>query len=330
MSTKIVFVHLNSAIPSYLKMNIESTKNKFPNSDIILIHNNNSSFNSISNVKQFVYNSDEESEIILNHLSHPRDFRNNFWFSAIQRFGALRQFLAQNPGPILHIESDVIISADFPLADFSFNCDLLAFPLVANNRGVASTLYLSNLRVADQLVRLSTEICKVNSTTTDMEILAQFSKTFPEQTFLLSFGPNSDEAYVSDFQLDRIIPSFEKFNGVFDGNDIGVYLFGSDPRNSRGISYVGREIPGNFSAIKNWQFLYDSKRHFINVKHKGVILPVYSIHATSKHPLLFNRHSQAWMIRRCLNKATGFVKVRMYPYISLKMGIKKFLKSIKR
>ncbi len=330
MTTKIVFVHLNSTIPSYLKMNIQSTKKKFPNSKIILIHDQISSIKLDSNVQQFRYSPDQESETILNYLSHPRDFRNNFWFSSIQRFDALRQYLAQNPGPILHLESDVIISADFPLADFFFNCELLAFPLVANNRGVASSLYLSSLSVADQLVSLSTEMCKVNSTTTDMEILAQFSKTFPEQTFHLSFGPNSEEAYVSDFQLDGLAPSFEKFHGVFDGNDMGVHLFGTDPRNSRGISYVGREIPGNFSTIKNWQFLYDSERQFINIKYNGVILPVFSIHATSKQLLLFNRHSQDWMIRRYLNGATGVVKIKKYPLIFVKMGIKKILKLINR
>ena len=328
MLPKIVFVHLNSSIPHFLKMNIQSTIKKFPESRVVLIHNSDSRIRINSNVETFRYTSNANSASILNHLSHPREFRNNFWFSSIQRFDALRQYLVVNPGPIVHLESDIIISADFPLTDFNLNGGQLAFPAVAVNRGVASSLYLSDVAAAERLVKLSIELSEMVSTTTDMEILAKFNEVYPDHTFNLSFGPNAAEAYETDFVLEWCKPSFEKFKGVFDGNDIGVYLFGSDPRNTRGISYLGRSIPGNFAKIQTWGFVYDPKRQFLNVEFKGQALPIFSIHATSKRLLIFNHYTQNWMIKTYLKKAVKSVKSQIYPIVFMTMGMKKIAKLI--
>jgi hypothetical protein len=326
MVPTIAFVHLNSAIPLYLKMNIQTTIKKFPDSRVVLIHNLDSQIRINSKVETFRYEPSDSSKEILSYLSHPRGFRNNFWFSAIQRFDALRQYLEQHSEPVLHIESDVILSRDFPLSNFQFIKGQIAFPLVAINRGVASSLYLSDLTTAERLVELSLELSKINSSITDMEILARHSLLYPEHTLQLGFGPNSTEAYDEEFALESCDSSFKNFKGVFDGNDIGVYLFGSDPRNSRGISYLGKSVSGNYAKIRSWGFVHDHKRRFINVEFNSRSLPIFSVHATCKHLLLFNRHTQNWMINNYLNRARRQKKVKKYPLVFVMMGIRKLAK----
>jgi len=326
MTLKIVFVHLNSRIPLYLRLNIRATARKFPQTQIVLIHNSNAHIYFNSNIKEFKYTKSEESEIIRRSLSHPRDFRDNFWFSAIQRFDALCQYMALNSGPILHLESDVIISSDFPLNEIGLLQDKLAFPVVAQNRGVASTLFLSNATMADQLVELSTELSKLMSSITDMEILAEFRKRFPENSLSLNYGPKALGAYVAEFPSDSYAESLQRINGAFDGNDIGVFLFGSDPRNTRAISYLGNRIPGNYALIDTWDISYDQNRRFLNVGFSGNILPVFSIHATCKNLFLFNRYSQDFMIKRFLRMSKKGQEEKRYLRLFFLLGVKKVLK----
>ena len=329
MTPKIAYVHLNSRVPLYLRFNIRATARKFPKTQIVLIHNSNSRIYFNSNIEQFKYTQSEDSESIRSFLSHPRDFRGNFWFSAIQRFDALRQYMALTSGPILHLESDVIISSDFPLVQFGLLQDKLAFPVVAQNRGVASSLFLSDATKANQLVELSIELSKLKSSITDMEILAEFRKAYPENSLSLNFGPRAKGAYVAEFPFDDRAESLQRFGGAFDGNDIGVFLFGSDPRNARAISYLGRKVPGNYALIDKWEISYDENRRFLNVGFSGNAIPVFSIHATCKNLLLFNRYSQDLMIKRFLWMSKRSQAEKRYFRLFILLGVNKVLKFFK-
>jgi hypothetical protein len=330
MTPTIVFVHLNSPVPRYLKLNIAATIKKLPGARIVLIHNSEKNLQVHPALELFHYKNNQDSISIKDSLSHPRDFRHNFWFSAILRFDALRQYLTVHSGPILHLESDVIVSPDFPISKFNCGEIQIAYPVVAINRGVASTLYIRDLKVSERLVELSIQLCEKNSTTTDMEILAEFYDLYPEQTSPLAFGPIEASAFQENFNPQSTRSTYEIFQGVFDGNDMGVFLFGTDPRNSRGVSYLKRAIPGNFAKIEKWKFKYDPKRRFINLQYKNELIPVFSLHATSKQPLLFGAYSQNIMVQRYLSKLSKSRVKKWYPIISLRMGLQKTFRLIKR
>jgi hypothetical protein len=326
MLPTIVFVHLNSPVPFYLRLNIISTIKKFPNAKIVLIRNDKKSSGIHSDLWHFEYESGTRSLSIENSLSHPKDFRDNFWFSAIQRFDALRLYIERTNEPILHLESDVIISKDFPLEKFIMNKIKIAYPVVADNRGVASSVFIKDLEAARKLIRFADEACSVNSHTTDMEILAEFFQKNQDTTFSLAFGPKSAHAYKEGFSISRVLPSYKIFGGVFDGNDIGVFLFGTNPRNARGVSYVRTSNPGNYARINQWSFEYDNLRRFINLEFDGEVFPVYSVHATSKQVTLFYHFTQNFFIRRYLRINNDVVVRRIFPFITLAMGLRKILK----
>jgi hypothetical protein len=329
MSPTMVFVHLNSPIPLYLRMNIVATMKKFPNTKVVLIHNSEKKVRIHSNLWLFQYEPGTESKSIENSLSHPKEFRNNFWFSAIQRFDALRFYIEKTQESIIHLESDVIVSRDFPIESFVEGDIKIAYPVVANNRGVASTLFIRNSETAEQLIRFTGQISSLNSKTTDMEILADFYKENPKFTTALIFGPNNIDAYHQSFPMGSVQPSAEIFDGIFDGNDIGMYLFGTNPYNARGVSQVRTSIQGNYARINQWGFEFDESREFINLKFEGVVTPIYSLHATSKQLTLFHHHTQNFQIRRFLKKYKSGDK-KVFLFVTLTMTGRKIRKLWKR
>ena len=326
MLPTIVFVHLNSPVPRYLRLNIISTIKKFPDAKVVLIHNDKKTNEIHSNLWKFEYQPGAISLSIENSLNHPKDFRNNFWFSAIQRFDALRLYIEESNEPILHLESDVIISKDFPLEKFIISKMKIAFPVVAKNRGVASSVFIGDLETAEKLIRFADETSSVNSNTTDMEILAGFVEENQDKAVMLAFGPDSASAYDESFKLERVLPAFKIFRGIFDGNDIGVYLFGTDPRNARGVSYIGNSIPGNYARVDQWDFKFDNLRQFINLEFDNTVIPIYSVHATSKQLTLFYHYTQHHVIRRYLQKKNPAGRRKYFPFITSKMVLRKILK----
>ena len=70
------------------------------------------------------YAPSEEWQRLDHNLSHPKNFRENFWLTSLARFLALEDYLAQSNEEIIHLESDVILAKDFPFSKFS---DLIQF-----------------------------------------------------------------------------------------------------------------------------------------------------------------------------------------------------------
>jgi hypothetical protein len=330
MLPTIVFVHLNSPVPLYLRLNIISTIKKFPNAKVVLIRNEKKPRKIHSNLWHFEYQPGAISQSIEKSLSHPKDFRDNFWFSAIQRFDALRLYVEKSKESILHLESDVIISGDFPLKKFIESTMKIAYPVVAEDRGVASSIFIRDLETAENLIRFADEACTAKTNTSDMEILAGFFKLNQDTVVPLVFGPNSDTAYDEKFTLGRVLPSFELFKGIFDGNDIGVFLFGTNPRNARGVSFVRTSIRENYAKVNCWNFQFDKERKFVNLEFDGEIIPIYSVHATSKQMTLFYDFTQKYIMRRYLKSDIQAGDKKIFPLITSTMALRKMLKLWKR
>ena len=188
---------------------------------------------------------------------------------------------------------------------------------------------LKILTTAEKLIHFADEISSVNSNTTDMEILAEFFEENQDKAVMLAFGPESASAYDESFKLERVLPALKIFRGNFDGNDIGVYLFGTDPRNARGVSYLGTSIPGNYARVNQWDFKFDNLRQFINLEFDDTVIPIYSVHATSKQLTLFYHYTQHHVFRRYLQKKNSAGKRKYFLHITSKMFLRKILKFLK-
>ena len=298
----IVFVHLNSKIPRYLLTNIKSTIQRFPKNKVVLIVNQNTGKTKIKGLVVYKYEEDDNWNSLLNCLSHPKNFRNNFWMTSIARFFALEQLLRSYENEIIHIESDVLLSNDFPFNLFTNSEKEIAFPVVSKERGVSSTLYIRNLQMIRKLNRFVISEANLNSETSDMIILRKFYDKFNNQIEILPIGPGIKEYYKESIDLklfSEIAYGVTYFNGIFDGNDIGVYFFGTNPENLRGKTILGRLINLNYARVEKWVPIYNYERNFMDLKinNEGPSIPIYSIHATVKSNSVFSIKKQKKVIK---------------------------------
>ena len=287
----IVFVHLNGEIPRYLKSNLISTALKFPANKVVLLTNRKQKWWH-KKVTVVVQPDTKWREWSLK-LSHPVNFRNNFWFTSIARFFALEEFLEASAAPLLHIESDVIVAKNLPLDDFLNGKNDFAFPLVSVERGVASVVYIKNLKAIKHFNNYAKNEMLKNPSTSDMLILGSYFNSFPSKVQVLPTAPGVAEAFRENVPpkiKKKIIESFEIFRGIVDGNDLGMYFYGTDPRNLRGKSILYRAIDSSFLRVEDF-LLHKSKKSelpFLTIKGNEKRFPIFAIHATCKDNRLFD------------------------------------------
>ncbi|CAN2170302.1 hypothetical protein MCEGKSE7_00044 [Candidatus Nanopelagicaceae bacterium] len=284
---QIVYVHLNSRIPIHLFMNLRRTRVMFPGQNITLISNVNQRIP--KGIKLEIFKKGEQWYEVENRLGHPKNFRNNFWMTSLGRFIALVEYQNKINDSILHIESDVIISQDFPVNIFEHAVWQISYPILSNERGIASILFLPDKVSSNELLNELQASSLSDPFTSDMLILGNmFRKSGAVSP--LPIGPNGAENYRSflpNHLLERWEKDIQKFGGVFDGWDIGGFFFGTDPRNARGRSYLQRDVPSEFSEIRKWNIKYSKSRDFIELENNNQRIPIFCLHLTSKQLSLF-------------------------------------------
>ena len=296
MSLSIVFVHSLSRPPLHLMMNVRRCTRLFPEHKTVLIQDQRSLLTSfISN--RFIIDFDNIDQRVEEIYGYPRDFRSNFWFSSVARFSSIQKYMKLNDGPILHIESDVILSPDFPIEKFRFVKQPFAFPIVSERRAIASSLYVRDAKAAYFLWQFTCKMIEENPLSSDMEILYQLSVAYPEMVLRLPIAPNSL------MKKPIFLEEVNEFDGFFDGHDFGVYLAGTNPWNLKGISHLHQKIPESLLEFNSSNLFYDKKRKFVSLVdfNSQELLNLYSLHITNKNPLFFGKHSASATLKFWLN-----------------------------
>jgi len=308
---------------------MKATAKKFPNNEIILISDRIKANRIKRNIRWFKLENAKQLSVLNEELLHPKDFRNNFWMSSIGRFVALTEFARNEAGPFIHIESDVVISKDFPIEAFEELDVQFAYPIVAANRGVASVLFVRDFQATEKLSQFALEKVKEDGHTTDMVILSDLNKAYPTSVLPLPFGPawESNNYRTSNPELKNLWhKSKNTFGGIFDGNDIGTFLYGTDPRNKRGVSTLRSAIQNNYADIVRWKFAWDEKVKFPCISDGIDSLPIYSLHITNKRLKYFSRLTQNKSLYSPIKLTAKPVEEKLF--ISVQIGA--IIKSLKR
>lgn len=303
----IVFVHFRAEPPRHLILNIKRTIKLFPEHRVYLITDFNSPKFKIKGLICYEYKKNKDWDTLEKQLIHDKKFRNNFWFLSLVRFLALSDFMRTMNGEVLHIESDVIIAPDFPFKKLSELNTRYMFPIVNFKQAIASCLYLKDSNSARFLRDITMSEAEKNPKTTDMLILRIITKINADSFKVLPSGPlkksdlpNNDLAFFKD-SLD----STSYFAGVFDGVDIGMYLFGQDPRNGRGFSSVRKPTPGNYLNVSEHRVSIIGEREFPYIYdfNSSQMIPIYSLHIHCKNWKLFDLNKSRNVIRRSVKKS---------------------------
>jgi hypothetical protein len=300
----IVFAHFKTKFPKHLLLNIQRTIVLFPEHQVFLITDQGTDNLTIEGLLTFRFTENSEWLEIERSLDHPKFFRGNFWFTSLARFIAISAFAAAHKGPLLHIESDVIISSDFPFDTLSRIESSFAYPVVSENQAIASCLFIKDEFAATDLASFSLESVRLNKSTTDMYVLLDFLSRYPEKVLMLPSSPPQQDALTEANQefIERVVEGIAIFGGVFDGFDIGRYLFGDDPRNDRGFSILRRKDPRTYLDVRKLKFSTMQERDFpyIYRSDNSTFLPVFSLHIHSKNLRLFRPKQQRREISRSI------------------------------
>lgn len=316
----IVFVHFGSRLPKHLLQNLSRTAGLFNSHQIFLISDYDHP-NLPSSVNKFLVPDQDYFNEAKENLAHPVDFRNNFWFLTLKRFLVFNVFMKEHPAALIHFESDVIISPDFPFEIFEGLKKPFAFPLISDDLGIPSILFLKDKFAADLLCEFTLISSRENHNTTDMLILAGVLSKHPELVTLLPSGPSIRELYLSSTSnqfISRQSEGLSIFGGLFDGAAIGQYLLGDDPRNNRGVRNIYFESGYSSLRAKELNYNYSNSRNFLDVIADATTIPLFALHVHSKDVRAFREDRFARLIRIRIRDNQGKLRKEFLPSVASK------------
>jgi len=309
---RLVYAHFGSKIPKHLRLNLIRTSTLFPNHQCILITDQEvPTFQ--DNITYVKVVRDKTWDYIDSRLSHPKEFRRNFWFTSLIRFIEVAKFSSESNEKIIHIESDVIVSSDLPLDKFENIDTALAYPIFNREMGVASILFVNGKMGGEVLFKACFQALEKNEATTDMFILGEIAQlTERNVTVLPSFVQTNNSTKESNLELLEVVTqNIEYFNGIFDGLEIGQYFFGIDSRNHRGIRIFRRPNVYGFLSVASAEYVFDNNREFpYMIGINKSLWPLYSIHIHSKDVRAFKINNkiflQKYMLREKWSEGKSF------------------------
>ncbi len=311
------FVHLGGPPPKHLLLNLNKTNRLFPNIFLYLITDHPEYFTIIHpDIVLFKYTRSENHKITFNKLDDK--FRSGFWILTIERLFALEQFHNSNPNlKILHIESDVILSPNFPWHKF-FEFEKLAWGLYNQNHDVAALLFTPNQSETNFLLKEIELILLNDNQVTDMTALSIVRRNNPSRIAVLPSltQPKSTLTNINS----SITPSEEllasnmtqHFSGVFDNLALGVWVAGFDPRNSFGFTIVRTQelfITGDSYLDPNNSKIKINSEGRIFITADNLETELFSLHVHSKNVKLF---SVNWQIE--LEKLLSYEKRKIHRF----------------
>jgi len=268
---KLVFIHFGEP-PSHLVANILDVCQRFPDKEVVLVAD--------FSIKELILlrNYSEEfvdTSRVLNFFqgssSLPLAFRGGFWLLSLIRLIVLADYVEANNCKVLHVESDVVLASDFPFHFFLELDQKIAFARVSNSEAIASTIYLPSPTSARHFRNALYDEFNRSSDLTDMKFLSLYSDNFPDHVLELPSSLNDDMS--TEF--------------IFDGSDYGQFLFGTDPRNLRGIKVLNFDNPNTRIGTGALDYIYNQSRDFIDVSDGFLSKKLVSIHVHSKNLKLF-------------------------------------------
>ena len=273
---ELVLVHLGSAKADHLPINIAHLRKTFPHNPVTLILTDDADIRlrNIKGVKFYFYERTFEIESVLKNLNHNHLFRKGFWIFSLERIFALAQWSRKAEiGNFLHIESDVLLLPNFPIAKVN-QSDNLLWTRFNGLRDVGTFLYSPNQKEIDWVESEIIKLVNIRPETTDMTSLSYLSNSFPNRVKILPSTPDEKN---------------NEYGGIFDPAPYGMWLTGQDPRNNWGL--IRRFIALGDSMAKPEKFKYElSSTGELFIQDESGSFSLFNLHLHSKRKHLFGKY----------------------------------------
>ena len=235
----VVFVHLGENPTPTLVHFARVVKTRLPNADVVLITDLPGSHRAFPG-RLIEYQNGivpESIAVIRRRFPERKQLAGGYWIHTLERLFALLQLQADlDDSPILHIESDVLLSVTQEhLVALNRYCRRTSVPRYSSDMGIASLLYSPSMEQLHHDLGVLENILVQNINLggkflTDMQLLGlalnsgalQELPTLPEKAWGLG-----------EMTENRKL--------VFDGAAYGQYLFGRDPVHSSGMRMSGHQ-----------------------------------------------------------------------------------------
>jgi hypothetical protein len=303
---ELVFVQLGVAPCEHLWANLRHTSEILPHVSITVIVDQDSLANAplSSGWNYWTYERKEEIKIIVGEKSQDKNFRDGFWSYTLERLFAFLQYHQIFPEKkLIHVESDILLFPDFPVEKF-MSIGKLAWLRVDHERDVAALIYSPSGSDAKFLeAEIISELNK-SGHTTDMHVLFQIREKNPERVEVLpSLEADSHFMATENVKLDsqlinQLSANYSIFGGVFDPVALGIWLTGTDPRNSYGQTmYSATEFilkNGSFVNPAAGQFSYSEKQGLV-LKRMETEVRIWNLHIHSKDMRIFANSWESYL-----------------------------------
>lgn len=307
----IIQCYLGKSLPSYVIINAKSVMRTFPNVPYFMVVDDWKSATRLKiNKVPFIYINKTEFNYLNSLLKVDKHFRKGFWVNTTARFLALNFAASRVSGPILHIESDVILGSNFPFSKFEALDAEVAFPLESENKGCASVLYFSDSS------KLSI-FCQ--------ELLSHV-KDFPKTTDMLFLGRLVKKSKLKVYILpSKYDDSMEIFDGFFDSTSWGQFFSGVDPRNNKGYVKYGYTHSEHTSKVSGYSFKqFDGAFSVVSAKNS---YKLFALHVHSKNRSLIRLSTRSKEFERIRklhqrNKKTEF-KILIFASTTIDKSLKR-------
>jgi len=308
---RIVFVQLGKSPEKYVWANISMSQKGFPEFPITLIGNSPETQRESErrNIEYWDFQMDSESEGTFRSLNLPQSFRHGFWIYTLQRLIALTQYHLANPvKSVLHVESDVTLSFNFPFSKLITENRIHWMPF-NEERDVASLLYLPSQSETKWLQKEFLRNLSTKKDHTDMTLLREVSKKHPNRImyFPVIESPHS-QLLNKNSQLDfseRASTQYKIFHGLFDAAPVGMWLTGQDPRNHRGRILRYKPIPESDVDPTTLNGRLELREQAL--MYNGDI-PIYDLHIHSKERKFFTDQKNKLLRKLILWSLDGHMK----------------------
>lgn len=208
-------------------------------------------------------------------FGRPIDFREGFWFHAVERFFVLSQWSRHFNEPIfLHTELDVRLMAPRLLCD-SLPKDQTGvhYPRASQFNAGANVLFVNGENALDPLLEF---FLKSDGELFEMEILARFLDEELGNGFAL---PSHYSLEHDEFLRPK------EMTPLFDVHPIGTWILGFDPRNSKNAPVFNHYYFEGMGSelLSQLMYSFSFRKQYLQVHHRELgTFPVVALHVHSK------------------------------------------------
>lgn len=299
----VVFVHLGSAVPTYIMTNIE----------IIYFINTNITVHVITDslelkgllLQRFgttVHIHDPEQNSKIDYFDRVNKLPKGFWTNCLRRFFVLEAFMmSKNIQNIFHLENDVICYLPFTkilsVIRQTYQPTAMISTFDHDERCVPGFNFIPNVKTLSLVTNFALNNLTGDQGMNDMQILG-IARINLGPLILDSFPICPKKTKLKNLKKEEphsnvpwMLPSrfFESFEAAFDGAAIGQLIDGTDPSVTphHGPGFVNETCYVNYATES--QIKFEQGYPFISFKSNNFKrwFPIATLHVHSKHLHLF-------------------------------------------